>query len=442
MSASIFRRFFIPALFFGVAFCSVHAQAEGWSSGYIVPLEGDTLFGFIKDFKEDRLGRTIYFSTNPEESQERFQAIALKGFGANGLVYETGNVEGRANFLKIEERGDIMLYSFSFREKKGSKYETVVQRYVRLTGSSSFALISKKNFKTELPIHIQDHPDLADRVRNREYSYDQLAEIIADYNEWANAGKPRKSWERVNGNYTLPKEEKEESSRSKADLPPVYSAESDGKRLGIEAMGFFNYSLLMQYGTAQYLTTNVGVPGPTFMMGVGARYRLGKSFTLRGGLQYNYRVSSFIYEDSDSSNMIFRVTEKWNVGHISSYIHFDYEVDNAFFGLGVALGVFHHRSGRKDTYSSGGVVPIKINEPLEASGLIDRFNGLADLVLNTGLIFYNKDRTLRFKPTFKYNVPINQLFTLNDSGIGGPFPEGSGVGAHTIQLGLIFDFTP
>jgi hypothetical protein len=431
-------------VFFFSSHLSAQTNEETWP-GYIVRSSGDTVRGYIRAYKLDRLSRTIYFTENPDNLTERVLAKDLQGFGIEGHTYETVDVDGRLEFAELEMDGEMRLLIYSGREKKGSKYVTVTKKFVRLAGSNRAHEINTKNFRTELPIHVQDHPTLSERIRNREFGYAELEQVVEEYNEWVKAGRPRNAWDKQGGNYTIDYGKNQEEEFTSAAKP--YDESIEGPRLGIEGFGLVSFGMLNSDRELGFLGVRFGPGGPGVNAGIGVRYRFHREFVVRGGLGYQLRGFTMNYTAVESNPspgqepMQFNIQETWNIGYVNTYIHMDYESENFFFGIGFSGSLFNHNSGKIQINDVAGV-PIGDPENL-ASGeslILQGFNNTFDLNLGTGLLFYSRDRRIRYKPMFMYSIPLIKMINLrSDDPVLASFAPYS-LSNFRLQLGLLVDF--
>lgn len=414
---------------------------EGLVEGYVILPGGDSLRGWLKPVREDRPGRMVNFFETPESEARKYTPKTCKSFGYGEIRYESGMVEEREEFLRLDMDGEIQLLIFSQREKKGGGYVTERRTFVRLKSSTRPFEITKGNFRKEMPIHVGDHPDLRRRIRDKELSYEHLGAVIEEYNEWIKAGKPRTAWETENGNYTL----------TPRDSDPDFVKTPRQEQEQLMSRWAVEMPLNMSFG---FLSTDhqinglfpLSSPGPTLYTGLGMRHRLGTDFSFRFGLTYSQKNLKTEYGLQDTSGMSYGAVENWNLRMLGSYAMLEYLSGHFFMAGGLHVGFLAMPSGNLEVRDPGNQVIIDKSISLDyqnpsSSFLFRSMPVQVDLMFSTGLAFYAKKFV--FKPGIQYGIPLQNLFQFRNDPEASPLLlpyQSFSTRAFSFQLGLVVEF--
>ena len=421
--------------------CQLKAQTTTEiEAGYVVSGSGDTLRGYLKPVREDRPGRSVSFFQTPDADAQKFTPKTIKGFGYGETQFETGMVEDRMEFLRVDMSGAINLLIFTERVKKGGGYTSVQRQFIRLQGSTRTFEINKGNFRKEMVIHVSDHPTLTQRIRDKALGYDDLGAIIEEYNEWVKAGKPRQAWEPENGNYTLnPKDD--EAEFQKAARP---ENQQEGGKWGIEMPLMASWGFLNTDQQINFLRPTA--PGTNLYAGLGMRYRISPEFLLRFGLNYAQKNFKVGFSVQDTSGVSYNAEERWQLPMLSSYAMLEYQSGHFFLAGGLQIGVITAPHGHIRITNGAGTEVASEALSLDpqapnSSFLFRSVPNQVDLIFSTGLVFYAKNWV--FKPGLQYGIPLQNMFQFQD-GINTtpPTPNFSTFSARafTFQIGVVIDF--
>ena len=89
----------------GVLTASVHAQKKGYSRGFMITLQGDTLQGFIKDRSSGpfmELYAKIRFKSKKPRRKRRFGPDDIQGYGYHDQYFESVPLQEEASFFKFK----------------------------------------------------------------------------------------------------------------------------------------------------------------------------------------------------------------------------------------------------------------------------------------------------------------------------------------------------
>lgn len=186
-------------------------------SGYIIELNGDTVYGYIKALSRasvQGMGHNnqnrVYFYMKKDDRKpvDKYKADELKGYLIADKLYESikysGGLFNKPNFNLVLKDGAIRLYEwystkdgFSMMKKQSGESwaDFDARRYqvdliVAKTADDpmNYSMLGIK-FAKKMPELISDHKELASKVANKEkgYKWTNFFEVIEAYNEWAAA---------------------------------------------------------------------------------------------------------------------------------------------------------------------------------------------------------------------------------------------------------------
>jgi hypothetical protein len=165
----------------------------------------------LATFVESEVGKYVFFKSNEKSDVEKIEALNIKN-----IVYTFDNEKCEYVFLKvykgwkqvkikepiwleIVEKGIATLYiarvvvegaevlpsvrsSFTFRDY-----------YIMRDGEPAAKLIAtlstannNQTFRAKAPLYFADYPELATKIKNKEYTWKNLEEVVKLYNNWAN----------------------------------------------------------------------------------------------------------------------------------------------------------------------------------------------------------------------------------------------------------------
>ena len=156
------------------------------SLGKLVTQEGDTLEGLIAFQGKDKFA----FKADKNSGRSFFDRDELMGFEIDDERYQQHIVEViRGNFpekvktfLLVVEEGPVTLLEYKGPGIFGSKEH--VNYYVHMGEQPRRVNRNPGNFKKTMRHYFGDCEELAARIKSKELGYDNLKEIVTQYNEW------------------------------------------------------------------------------------------------------------------------------------------------------------------------------------------------------------------------------------------------------------------
>lgn len=411
------------------------AQGDEMIPGTLYLTSGDSMPGFFAPFKEERLSRSVKFTPNMDTYPQRYNAREVKAFELDERRFESHVVDEREQFIKVEQGGELVLYSLKDRVKKRGDYVTIVRYFVRREGSDKIHEITDRNFRKEIPIHIADHTELAAQVRDKFYEFSDLQALVEAYNTWVEKGRPATSWTKENGNYTIDvNHEPEVKAAPEKDLPTG--------RFGVEATAGLSLNIMEfdEYAYNNVLSYAISSPGPGYQLSLGLRYRISEHFCVRGGVSHFNKSFRIEYPGTDiTTGEQFRITETWSNRFFSGYAMAEYQSQDFFFGGGFDLTFAQTSSQSFRAASLANGDEFDLNGSL----LIAQVEPQFDFVMNMGFNLSTDDRKWRFRPHIGYHIPLNRLFTFREDltgGLGQELNSAYPVSQFNFRIGLIVEY--
>ncbi|MCX7743621.1 MAG: hypothetical protein N2167_03550 [Flavobacteriales bacterium] len=408
---------------------------DDFQRGVVVLANGDTIQADIKQVREDRFSKSITIIRLGSNEQEKLSPKEVSYFRFGEEEYVTKVVDGKEYFLRRIIHGEASLYEFSFREKKGGKYQIITRYFVEKRTSKQWAEITAKTFKNEMSNFFSDYKSLADKITDRYYTYKEKEAVVEDYNEWVKQGKPGNTWRIEDGNFTRPENEYKEKEKVINRESRKYNSGIYGSRWGIDIPLFASYGFVSypeQLNAAVITKSN----GFGYDVGIGARVNALPTLTIRAGLHFwNKRFHSYFlaYDPNDNPPQTYQVDEFGTIHYAGIYAIADYEVNNVVVGGGFTFSFWNmYRADFRIKNSNGSLVGG--DENVEESILANRFNHQFDFILHFGYKFNLLNNQLKIKPMFQYIMPMVPLFEFSN-----PSLQGMSVTGYLVQLGIITD---
>lgn len=184
-------------------------------SGYIITLEGDTIYGYLKALPKtvvDGMGHSnqnrayFYLNESDRKPQDKYKPDEIKGYMIADKLYESINYSGglfkKPNFNLVIKDGAIRQYEWystrdgfammkqqsgeSWAEFDERRYETRLIIAKEPTEPIEYGMLGMR-FAKKMPEMISDNTELATKVANKEdgYKWTNFFEVIDEYNAWA-----------------------------------------------------------------------------------------------------------------------------------------------------------------------------------------------------------------------------------------------------------------
>jgi len=178
------KKIFLFAIILCVSVQIGRAQ-YGYMKGYVITNSNDTLFGQVKDrnalpnilfdkikFKPDNGGKKISFS-----------ASQIKGYKKGDDCFESLTCYlDTAVFVKVVRDGFLTLYKYEYGTFENTSGFGSTFLFKKQDNPCVMEL-SSTDFKNQLLEYFDDANLVRDRIKEKEVSTDQLADIVSIYNQ-------------------------------------------------------------------------------------------------------------------------------------------------------------------------------------------------------------------------------------------------------------------
>jgi hypothetical protein len=165
-------------------FSSAHAQI--FKSGALVTHDGDTLRGLVAAQSDN----TFVYKPDKKGDRSIYHVDDLAGYQLDDDVFQQHSVEVlRGNFpervtayLRVVEDGPLMLLEYTGPSIYGGSHVN----YYFYNGSDKPYRINQnpRNFRSTMKLYFRENEELAQKIKSKEYGYDNLKQIAKEYNEW------------------------------------------------------------------------------------------------------------------------------------------------------------------------------------------------------------------------------------------------------------------
>lgn len=157
-------------------------------------------------------GDFIFFKASENATEEKLEAAAIKSitFTIKGekteyhqlkvyLGWGQKRISNEAMWLAVVEKGTATLY-VNRTSMQGSIYSTTSagfeDYYCLREGEPAGKLIcqistmnNNQTFRAKAPLYFADYPELAAKIKSKEYNWRDLTTVVQEYNKWAEAKK-------------------------------------------------------------------------------------------------------------------------------------------------------------------------------------------------------------------------------------------------------------
>ncbi len=396
----------------------------------MVSSSGDTSYVKIKSIAEERIsgGVTVVDEKGGTTKVNAKSVQYLKIINTNE-EYFARPYDKKMVFMRIVLKGEIGLFEYQYREKKGSNYKVENEYFVEKPSEEKFSPFTKKNYRDVVNEWMIDNEALVKKVNDKYYTYDDKEAIVEEYNNWLKNGKPGKTWTREEGNFTLP-----QTTYNYVETPKepraVYDPDMYGSRFGLEIPLFGTYSIINYPDQLNNLVRSKS-GGFGYHLGIGARVNAGKSFSFRAGLNFKMKryISEFVVFNTTDS-LQYLATEHGNFYLMGTYFGFSYDTRTFFIGAMLDIAYYNHAKFRYDLQTMNGVKLPSFDD--KESIIAEKLRTQADLSIVFGYKFSLLNKQLNLKPSFIYSFPLSRLFHVQGT-------NGLGLNAYLVQLGLFVD---
>lgn len=199
------KKLFLPFLF--ICLSATALSADQYYKAIVYLKDGSVKHGLATDVMGEK-GDFVLFRANEKAKDEKIGSDLVKKlvYTINNEDYELSYIKVFAGWKQVEIKGPIWLQIV----KKGpaTLYVTTTvmggaptnktagtatfhDYYIMREGEPAaklYATISTFNnnqtFKAKAPLYFADYPELAEKIKNKTYTWENLEEVVDIYNQW------------------------------------------------------------------------------------------------------------------------------------------------------------------------------------------------------------------------------------------------------------------
>jgi hypothetical protein len=183
---------------------SATSYADTWYEGTLVYTNGKPKNGLI----ENTLGSDfVLFKASKDAKEEKIDASTLKAVilkvGEKKMEYHLlkvylgwgqKKISKDPSWIEVVEKGIATLYVIksSMSSQDGLNKAGFLDYYIIRDGEPAAKMIANvsslnnnQTFKAKAPLYFEDYPELAAKIKSKEYTWKDLTTVVQEYNKWA-----------------------------------------------------------------------------------------------------------------------------------------------------------------------------------------------------------------------------------------------------------------
>ena len=162
------------------------ADAQLFREGRLVTTDGDTLEGFVAPQTDN----TFAYKPSKKGPKSLYHIRDLAGYQLGEDDFEQHTVEViRKNFpekvksyLRVVKDGPLRLLEYRGQSIYGKEH---VNYYLHNGYDTPYRVNQNpRNFRSTMKQYFSEYSDLASKIKQKEYGYDNLEQIVEEYNAW------------------------------------------------------------------------------------------------------------------------------------------------------------------------------------------------------------------------------------------------------------------
>jgi hypothetical protein len=161
-----------------------------WKKGFVVLNNGDSIKGEIR--LNPKKESDAYFKVmvkRSEEDKKNFNATKIKEYVFDSTRFISRQVEGEFSFVKVLASGSINLYEHLYEWQSGDQIVYRSEYFIEKANSKEMVKVKQGKFKKFVEENMADNTSLVKEVEDKKYDYEQITEVIQQYNNWAKTQK-------------------------------------------------------------------------------------------------------------------------------------------------------------------------------------------------------------------------------------------------------------
>jgi hypothetical protein len=170
---------------------SLPSQAQMiWKKGYVLLASGDTMNGEIKvNPKKEFDFYSRVTVKKSEEEKKSFTPAKAREFCFEGTRFVSKQVEGEGSFVKCLACGAVNLYEHQYEWQSGNNIVYKSEYFIEKNDGKEMVRVKSVHFKKIAEEYMGDNADLMKDLHDKKYDFDQMAEMVQQYNTWVKSQK-------------------------------------------------------------------------------------------------------------------------------------------------------------------------------------------------------------------------------------------------------------
>ncbi|MEM1137345.1 MAG: hypothetical protein AAGI07_16015 [Bacteroidota bacterium] len=179
-----------------LSYAQIKITGGHFIEGYIVTTDNDTVKGFVALFDEVTSAKEVHFKKSKTTNKMVYYPENIRAYGRKGEVYRSykdiycllkscGKNKYQSVFIKLVEKDVLTIFMFAANHNVTQYYAV---NYIPLLQKSGFDPIPYKNnihIRKQVSAYFTDYPELATKLRNKEYKSDDFDEVVTTYTRWS-----------------------------------------------------------------------------------------------------------------------------------------------------------------------------------------------------------------------------------------------------------------
>ena len=160
---------------------------KNFSEGFIISLNGDTLFGKVNDNCNGLNFKPINIKFIGEDGKEKkYKANSIKGYSKSGIVnyLSIRDLNEGPFFAKILVSGTVSLLASIVQTGASTGKGMDARMFLIHSNKSKTHEVFSMEFKSDLSDYFSDYSELKQQILNKELRYADLEIIVNKYNKW------------------------------------------------------------------------------------------------------------------------------------------------------------------------------------------------------------------------------------------------------------------
>lgn len=198
---------FIILLLYPVLIFAQAGKEKIFTSGYIVTVAGDTVYGKLALLNEEESCGHVIFKRDTGQTEEKMNAKEVKHYKRGMEFYYSRHVirpsgiGNKDNFVKLLKTGNVNVYRYDYKQEQhggggmGHMHGTGSHMYLMSGGSAYYITeyylekesllkrITRLNYKNDLWGFFKGDKEMVTKVRKTQYDYEEIPRLIDDYNK-------------------------------------------------------------------------------------------------------------------------------------------------------------------------------------------------------------------------------------------------------------------